>query len=286
MAVQPGYNPFIQTSAQGTFNVQSKGLVQGDVYPDPAIRNKRFGGVLSVNETLCMYGGVGIYIDIPGVAGGPAIPLGPTVGRATALSGGATPLAGFSVFEGAYAGVNSPQSPVQLVGSYGQVMGYRLGSGARIVVACSPNLINLAGDPISSQVSWDFVNQQLEPYTSTTISSGTYNGTTGAVSMVTAAAHGLNPGDTFEISGMTGTGSFANLNGEWTATAGTTGTTLNFVAATGLTLTITGGTLGSGGALACKVLEVQNTNCMVVEYNSTSNTAQWGFNGACAVIVI
>ena len=51
------------------------------------------------------------------------------------------------------------------------------------------------------------------------------------------------PGDTFELSSVTGTGSYANLDGEWTATAGTTGTTLNFTAATGLTLTITGGTV-------------------------------------------
>jgi hypothetical protein len=291
MVATPGYNPYLTTETNGTFNAQSKGLVQGDVYPDPAIQYKRAGGVLASTETLCMYGGCGIYIDIPG---NPILPsnsapnpvLGATVGRATALTGSKA-LLGFSVSQGAYAAITSPQSPVGLVGSYGQVMYYRLGSGARIIVACSPNLVNLYGEPINTQVSWDYTNQQLEPYTSTTVSSGTYNSTTGAVSITTAAAHGLNPGDTFELSSLTGTGGYASLDGEWTATSGTTGTTLNFTGPTGLgSTTLTGGTVGSGGALDVDVLEVQATNCMTVNYNSGSNTAAWNFNGSCAVILI
>jgi hypothetical protein len=74
-----------------------------------------------------------------------------------------------------------------------------------------------------------------------TISSGTYNSGTGAVSLTMSSAHGLQPGDTFTQSSTTGTGSFASLNGTHTATAGTAGTILNYTAATSLTLTITGG---------------------------------------------
>lgn len=285
MVAQIPFNPNVTTVANGTFNVKSTGLVQGTAYPDPAIRYKLRGGILAETETIPMWGGVGIYADIPGAAGGPVAALGAVVGRATALTG-SKPLLGFSVFDQAYGMINNPQSPVQLAASYMQVNYYALGSGARIAVACSPNLVNLRGEPLNTQVSWDFENQQLEPYSSTTVASGTYTSGTGAVSLTTAAAHGLNPGDTFELSSMTGTGAIADLDGEWVATEGTTGETLNFTAATGLTLTITGGTVSSGGALDVDVLDVQSSNCMTVNYNSGTGFASWDFDSPAAVIVI
>jgi hypothetical protein len=81
-----------------------------------------------------------------------------------------------------------------------------------------------------------------------TIASGTYNPSTGAVSLTTAAPHALGATELFSLSGMTGTGNFANLNSTFTATSGTTGSTINFTAQTGLTLTITGGNVNSYGA--------------------------------------
>jgi uncharacterized membrane protein len=76
---------------------------------------------------------------------------------------------------------------------------------------------------------------------STTISSGTYTSGTGAVSLTTAASHGLSPGDTFTLASVTGTGSYAALDGTFVAGSGTTGTTLDFTTVTGLTMTISGG---------------------------------------------
>jgi len=58
--------------------------------------------------------------------------------------------------------------------------------------------------------------------------------------ITTASAHGVTPGDQFTIDTAAGTGSFAALNGTFIATAGTTGSTLNFTIVTGLTMTITG----------------------------------------------
>jgi len=358
------YNPNVTVVGQGLFDDPSSvGGVQGTAMPDPATRYALRGGILAQTETIPMWGGVGIYEYVPGASGSPSSVLGPVVGRATALTGSAA-LAGFSVFDQAYGMINTPQSPVPLAASGMQVMSYRLGSGARIWVQCSPNLVNLRGGPIGAQVSWDFSNQQLEPYVSTTISSGTYatattissgtynnatgvvslttnaahgllpgdtftlsgmtgtnaatylngtfvagTGTTGStlnltlgtgltltitggnlgtvgVTLTTAAAHGLNPGDTFEISGATGTGSFASINGEWTAVAGTTGTTLNFVLTSGLTMTITGGTISSGGILPVSVLDVSVGNSMTVNYSSVTGFASWNFSGNTALIQI
>jgi hypothetical protein len=86
-----------------------------------------------------------------------------------------------------------------------------------------------------SSVSWTNL--------ATTISSLTsYTGST--VTLVTAAAHGLLPGDTFTIASATGTGTNVSaVNGTWTAIAGTTGSTLVFnIGVSGLTITtLTGG---------------------------------------------
>lgn len=250
------FNPFTTTVGQGLFNLDSHGARQGTAYPDPAIRYKLASGTLAYTETLPMWGGVGIYTDVPGAAGTPNASLGTVVGRATSLAN----LIAFSVFDQDYSMVNSPASPVPLAASGMSVNYYRLGSGARVWVKCDPNLVDLRGGLTTADVSWDFVNQQLTAYasatltsgpfaypTAATISSGTYNATTGAVSLTTNAAHGLGVGYTFSLSGMTGTGEIADLDGTFTSTAGTTGSTLNFTVPIGLTLTITGGTLGDVG---------------------------------------
>lgn len=124
-----------------------------------------------------------------------------------------------------------------------------------------------------SSVSWTNL--------STTISSGTYTTGTGAVSLTTAASHGLSPGDTFTIASATGTGSDAAINGTWTATSGTTGTTLNFTTAASLTMTITGGnvTTTSGTRIADTMAshgnwtEAGSTNAPT--YSGTRATASW-----------
>ena len=279
-------NPVITTNALGSFGVTWDGYIQGTALDNPSSYQYLAGGVLATSETLPMWGGVGISEAVAGASGTPNQTLGSTITRATSLTAtAANGLTGWSVFDENTAMVNFPQSPVPLSASGYEVNFYRLGSGARIAVACSPNLVNLQGEIISTQVSWDFTNQQLEPYVSATVSAGTYNGATGAVVLTTSAAHGLNPGDTF-VPALTGTGSYANLNVVQTATAGTSGTTINFTAATGLTLSITGGSVSNGGALAVKVLDVQIGNSMTVSYNATTGFATWNRSGNCAVILI
>lgn len=76
-----------------------------------------------------------------------------------------------------------------------------------------------------------------------TVSSGTYDTGTGAVVLTLAASTTLASGDSVTLSSMTGTGSISSLNGTWTATSATSGKTLAFTGPTGLTLTITGGSV-------------------------------------------
>lgn len=80
---------------------------------------------------------------------------------------------------------------------------------------------------------------------STTISSGTYNATTGLVTLTLAATLNLSPGMLVTIASATGTGSYASIDGTWQAGVGTTGTTLTFTIAAALTMTITGGAVNA-----------------------------------------
>jgi hypothetical protein len=283
-------NPYVLTTTQGLFNVSSVGLRQGTAFPDPATRNAQRTCVLADDETLPMWGGVGVYENIPGVANGPNPALGPVCGRATALTGSKA-LAGFSVFDGANAMITFPQSPVPLADVGNQVMTYGLGSRARIVVAVDPALITLQGDPINSNVSWDFVNQRLVPYLGTlTISSGTYDTGTDIVTLTMSAPITFDAGDAIVLSSLTGTGAYASLNGTWTAIEPTGGSTVSFLAPGLSALTVTGGslTLGSGASslLPVKILDIQDTNCMVVEYDSDTGFATYNYDGAAAVILI
>jgi hypothetical protein len=77
------------------------------------------------------------------------------------------------------------------------------------------------------------------------VSSGTYTSATGAVNLVVAAGIGsMGTGYAFDVSALSGTGSVANLQGSWNATAGSTTTSINYTAASGLgSITINGGTV-------------------------------------------
>ena len=299
MSANVTFQPYAQTGGNnGLFNAQSTGVRQGTAYADPSTRYRLRAGILNSTETLPMWGGVGIYAFVPGgsagTVGSPGVPkyaLGALVGRATALTG-TYKLAGFSVFDEAYGMITSPQSPVPLAGEYNQVNYYPLGSLARIAVECDPALVDLRGTNTLAQVSWDFTNQLLVPYLGTlTISSATYNSTTGLVTLTMASAVTFDAGDSITTSGLVGSGSVAQLNGTFTALSAS-GTTVTYEAPTGLTLTISGGspTLTVGGSadaeLPVEVLDVQSTNCETVVYNTITGFATWNYNGACAVIKI
>lgn len=161
-------NPLVTTNAAGTFNIDSTGFIQGTTMDSPAIRNQLAGGIVALTETVPMIGGLAISQAIPtgyvsGTAAGPKS-LGGPISRATTVTGGAAPITGFTVFDQAHHMVATPQSPVPQALQGMSVHYYRLGSRARIALACDPALINLQGGLITQQVSWDFTNQRVIAY--------------------------------------------------------------------------------------------------------------------------
>ena len=289
------YNPYVQIGGNaGLFNTTANGVRQGTAYADPSTRYRLRAGILAQTETIPMWGGVGIYANIPG--GGPpaATPnpaLGTVVGRATGPTG-TLRLVGFSVFDEAYAMVTTPESPVPLAASGMQVNYYPLGSLARIALACDPAIISLRGTTVVSQsLAWDYTNQLLVPaLAAQSISSGTYNSTTGLVSLTMTTAQAFDAGDSITVSGLGGTGAFASLAGTYTATL-VNGTNVQYIAATGLgAAAITSGQITIGGAastlLNVELLEVISTGCETVSYNAATGQASWNYNGACAIVAL
>jgi len=160
MANSIAFNPMQTTTNYGGFSTQSNGLVQGVAMDDPAVRFALAGGVLATDETLPMWGGVGIYADIPTAN---ATELGTVVGRATSLTAyAAKQMVGFSVVNQATAWLTTPQSPAPTASGGMTVPYFLFGSGARIAVDCDSTLAAaLISGTIVPEVFWDFTNQQL-----------------------------------------------------------------------------------------------------------------------------
>lgn len=275
-------NPMLTSNAAGSFNVESNGYVQGTAMPDPAVRFALAGGVLAAAETFPMWGGTLIFENIPlsTLSSAP----GGGIGRATSILGAT----GISVFDQAYGAVNSPQSPVPLIGSGGQVNFYRFNSGARIAVACDPALAaSLGGGLITQQVSWDFTNQQLIQYNpldaQIAITSQTWSA--GVVTVVSATPHGRAVGDWVTLSGAVP----SPYNGDFQIQSVADTTHFTYVLATnpGTSPASTPGViLAGGGALPCKILDIRQGNSKVVVYDPVTNFATWNPTGTAAIIQI
>jgi len=286
--------PNLTTAGQGLFNgASSVGMIQGQADPDPATRFALRAGIVSNNETVPMWGGIGIYAYIPPIsASGPRSALGMSLGRATALTG-STGLVGFSVFDQGYNMVNDPSNPVPTSGSGQSLNWYPLGSRARIAVACDPALINLRGGELNQQVSWDFTGQRLIPfsatYPQTTITGAVWASTSGGQTTFTVGTDltsFINAGDDINVSGVVNTGgtSTSAFNGAFTVVSITSTTIVvtQLAAASPGTYASGGIVLAGGGALPVTVLDVQPTGNMTVV--NTAGVITYNYSGACAKI--
>ena len=290
-------NPFAPNYAPGFFGITTLGYKQGDVQPDVATRWQLSSGNLAITETLPMWGGIAIIDYVPaainsvtnklGTASQPASGNIGLVARATLTS----QITGFSTNDNSFAAVQTTQSPVPLIAPGNGVNFYRLGSNARLMVAIDTVLaasLNAGTSPINTQVSWDFTGEQLVQYAPfvalnaiTAMSWASTSG--GTVTATTTSAHGLVPGSRVPLAGFVPDA----YNGDVTAIAGTTGSTLKYLlpaASTPGTVTTLGTILAEGGALPVKVLAVNVGNSLVVAYNQVTGVATWNTSGSVAVI--
>jgi hypothetical protein len=292
------FNPYVTTNAPGTFSIQSEGFVQGVALDDPAVRFYLAGGPLSVAESLPMWGGVAIYENIPVSTANAS--TGSTVGRATTITGGSYPIAGFSVLNQAAAWVTSPQSECPSAGAGTTVPYYRLGSQARIALAIDPSLVTLDGGATNQAVTWDLNNQRLAAVsTGTTIGitsvTSSYSASTGLYTFAVVAS-GATPvgavGDAFNLSGITGTG--ANyVNGNQVVTSFTSSTVFSFQVAAASGAIATGALTGTivlntapATALPVKILKINIGGSKIVVYDAVNNLVHWNNSGSTAICLI
>lgn len=302
MVANLAYNYMPTVGAPGAFTIQTDGVVQGTQYDDPETRYSLRAGLLSQLETVPMWGGVLIYEQIPSLAAGqPAEQLGNIVGRATTLTKtSATGASAFALFNQAHHMPITTQNAVPLAASGMSVNYQRLGSGARIAVACDPSLVSLETGSVGQQVSWDFNAQVLQPYDAATatfaVTSLTWANTAGgriAVVMATPLTTVGAVGDSVTFSGATntGTGGAAAVNRTFVVDtfASTSAFTVAAPDASGLVYGTIAGTIlaqAGVGALDVRVDRILPTGCMTVNYNSITGQASWNYNGCCALLTI
>ena len=310
MTAQVTISPYLTSNALGSFGIDWNGFIQGCALDSPAQRYRLAAGLLATTETIPMWGGVAIseLVPTPGSTTLPNSALGTVVSRATvcptgggwqnAAAGATGQITGFSVFDQNYSAVNSPQSPVPLIGSGGQVNFYRFGSAARIPVQVAPSMGTLENAGIWGPVSWDFVNQQLVPgvaaYGADTVTNATWNSGTGVVDFTVTSGGELAVGDWFTISGIVATGvgsAGVSYNGTFQAITGTATTTIAAQFLTGSANNpgtySSGGSLHAGGGyLPVQVLDVNIGASMTVIFNSGTGFATWNRSGNAAIIQI
>lgn len=188
------FNPNLTSAPQGTFTTSTQGYIQGDFVDDPSIRMELASGILDASINQPVWGGMAIQELVPLTGEGS---LGSTLKLATSVA----TLTGFNVFTQAYNMIIVPGNSVQTATAGMTSNFFRLGSGARIKVQCSPALVAaVEGGAINQQVQWDFANQQLIPFAAGTaapvkiLSVNTnskvvsFNPGTGAVSWVAGSA--------------------------------------------------------------------------------------------------
>lgn len=291
-------NPMLVTTAAGSFSVQSEGYIQGTYMPDPATRYSLAGGVLATTETIPMWGGVGIFEDVPYPpiqTSNPQDNLGSIVGRATTTA----LVQGFSVFDQSHSWITSPQSTAPSAGINMGVNFVRIGSGARVVVKADPALATLEGGAInaSNMFSWDCTAQVLQPYqaSTTTASVTSITVATGGLATVTMAGNfpwTLVAGDTVVFSGATnsGTAPVGLLNTAQKVITVTSQTVFTFQLPTnqGTWGTIAGTIVVNyfGTSLVVKLLGLNIGGSMVVNYDPVNNYVTWDRAGTTALILI
>ena len=186
------FNPQLTTAPASSFQVDTKGFVQGAFFDDPTARLQLTAGIIASTVTQPVWGGMTI-------SEGVNVPNANQAGNPLTLAANYAGLTAFTVFNQANNMIIVPGNTVQQAVAGMSMSYFRLGSNARIAVQCSAALANtLSAGLTNQQVSWDFVNQILVAFSVTALPVKvlevntnskivSYNATTGALTYTTGA---------------------------------------------------------------------------------------------------
>lgn len=303
MASSVSINPMATTNAAGLFSVTTDGMVQGAIMDDPVARFALATGFVDPAETLPMWPGIAISESIPAGSslanGTPDRAYGPPLKRATTVTPGTGGITGFTCLNQMHAGIVTPQNKVPSLGSYMTSPFFRLGSGARMALACDPSLQSVLGGSTKQQVSWDFNNQIITAYDASTptysLTSITSNYAASVYTMVVVGAVATpvaGVGDIINVSGVTGTGA-ALVNGNHVVTAFTDNQHFTFTvnAASGAIATgaLTGTLLlnyGTGALPIQAIIDSNFGNSQTVQWDAVNLVANWNYSGSALLVIL
>jgi len=188
------FNPALTTSPQHSFLVETEGYIQGSLFDDdPAIRLSLFSGLIAAGVTQPVWGGMALSETVPTAN---ANQFGANLLLATAE----TNVTAFSMYNQAYSSMIVPGNSAPIAVAGNTTTYFKLKSNAQIVVQCSAALVTAVEAGFTNQqVSWDFVNQMLIPFSTTALPVQiqrvntnskiiSYNSSTGAVTWITGNA--------------------------------------------------------------------------------------------------
>ncbi len=307
MVATVSINPMATTNAGGLFSVTTDGMVQGAIMDDPVARFALATGYVAQSETLPMWPGIAISETVPAgtslANGTPDRAYGPALTRATTVTAGAGGITGFTTLNQMHAGIVTPQNKVPSLGSYMTVPFFRLGSGARMALACDPGLAaTLLGGSTRQQLSWDFNDQLVVAYDASTptvsltsITSSYAAGPPSLYTFVVVAAAATNVaavGDVINISGVTGTGA-ALVNGSHVVTAFTDNENFSFQIAAASGAIATGALTGTKvvnqgvGLLPIQaVIDSNFGNSQTVQWDAVNLVANWNYSGSAVLVIL
>jgi hypothetical protein len=143
------------TGVSGAFLKDTEGYIAGFMLDDPAIRYQIESGVLASGVSGSVYAGLPVTISIP--------EPGALLGSVLTLATSAANIDGWIVANQSADMFVTPSNPVPVAIAGMTVNFVRKGTGARIVLPISSGLASsLPTEETSTQVSWDFTNQELE----------------------------------------------------------------------------------------------------------------------------
>ena len=159
------FNPSITTNPSGNFQRDTRGAVQGMFADDPSSRMWLTQGQVYNSVSMPLYGGLAIEELVASAPGSDN--LGPIINLAATTAN----ITGFTVFNQGHNMIMAPGNLVPQSSGGMSVMFFRLGSNARIWVGVDANLAaSVDGNPINTQVQWDFTNNVLEAYSNSALS--------------------------------------------------------------------------------------------------------------------
>lgn len=157
------FNPQLTTVPSTGFLGTTKGYVQGAFFDDPSSRMYLSAGIIASSVTGVVYGGMALTENVNAANSNQA---GNNLTIATAYAN----TTAFCVYNQANNMIITPGNSAQMAVAGMSASYFRLGSGARIAVQCNSTLANsLSSGAVNQQVSWDFTNQILIPFSTTAL---------------------------------------------------------------------------------------------------------------------